>query len=73
MNARGTLRASLHRAAARKRMRLGQLQTRFRFKHRHVFDDFWGEQLLDLDIADAALVAHAADFAGAAALEVGRA
>jgi hypothetical protein len=38
-------------AAARKRIRLGQLRARFRFKHRLAFDDFWGEQLLDTDIA----------------------
>jgi len=69
MSARHTLAASRQRVAARKRIRLGQLHARFRFKHRHSFDDFWGEQLLDMEIADAALVAHAADVAGAAALE----
>ncbi|HET8697648.1 MAG TPA: hypothetical protein VFO94_09195 [Gammaproteobacteria bacterium] len=48
-------------AAARKRIRLGQLRARFRFKHRQSFDDFWGEQLLDADIAaiDVALTALA--------------
>jgi hypothetical protein len=73
MSARPALRASRQRAAARKRMRLGQLQARFRFKHRHTFDDFWGEQLLDLDIADTAFVVHAAERAGTAAFETGRA
>jgi hypothetical protein len=40
-------------AAARKRIRLGQLRARFRFKHRLSFDDFWAEQLLDSDIESA--------------------
>ena len=73
MSPRNTLRACRDRAAARKRIRLGQLQTRFRFKHRETFDDFWGEQLLDLEIVDAALVAHAGDITRLTALEAPRA
>jgi hypothetical protein len=73
MSAPQTLRASRQRLAARKRIRLGQLQARFRFRHRDAFDDFWGEQLLDVDVADAALLVHAGELAGVAALEAGRA
>lgn len=69
MSAPHALRASRQRAAARKRIRLGQLQTRFRFRHRHAFDDFWGEQLLEIDITDTALLAHEGQLAGAAPLE----
>ena len=83
MRTRDTLWAARHQAAARKRIRLGQLQGRYRFKHLHAFDDFWAEQLLDMDVGggdmagidiDAAtLVAGRIDRAGAVALETGRA
>ncbi|HEX5049289.1 MAG TPA: hypothetical protein VFX89_19410 [Gammaproteobacteria bacterium] len=69
MSAPRTLQVSRQRAAARKRIRLSQLQARFRFKHRHAFDDFWGEQLLDIDIADTALLAHEDRLARAAPRE----
>lgn len=83
MRMRDTLRAARRHAAARKRIRLGQLEGRYRFRHRLAFDDFWAEQLLDIDIGGtdlagtdidaAALVERGVDRAGAAALEAGRA
>lgn len=83
MTTRDTLRAARRHAAARKRIRLGRLEARFRFRHGLAFDDFWAEQLLDLDsggtdmagtdIEAAALVERRVDRAGAAALEAGRA
>ena len=83
MRTRDTLRAARRHAAARKRIRLGQLEGRYRFRHRLSFDDFWAEQLFDtevtgsdmagMDIDAAALAERRVDRAGAAMLEAGRA
>ena len=50
MKSRITQRVARSRAAARKRIRWNVLQTRFRFNNGVTFDDFWGEQLLDVDV-----------------------